>query len=133
MFKKRLFLLTLPLLVLSSCGNNLEIANDVKDVVIKDDNYRNYYEIFVSSFADSNGDGIGDLKGITDKLDYIADLGYTGIWMTPIFSSPTYHKYNASDYFQIDEDFGTMDDLKTLVEEAHKRDIKVILDLALNH
>lgn len=133
MFKKCLFLLTLPSLVLSSCGNNLEITNDVKDVVIKDDNYRNYYEIFVSSFADSNGDGIGDLKGITDKLDYIADLGYTGIWMTPIFSSPTYHKYNASNYFEIDEDFGTMDDLKALVKEAHNRNIKVILDLALNH
>lgn len=99
----------------------------------KEDNYRNYYEIFVSSFADSNEDGIGDLNGITSKLSYLRDLGYTGLYLTPIFKSPTYHKYDCSDYFTIDSDFGTMDDLKNLVKEAHNKGMKVILDGVFNH
>lgn len=133
MNKKSLFLITLSALSIISCGNNLTVDDDLNNISIKNDNYRNYYEIFVTSFADSNGDGIGDLKGITDKLDYISNLGYTGIWLTPIFKSPSYHKYNTSDYFTIDEDFGTTDDLKELVTKAHEKNIKVILDIALNH
>ena len=149
MFKKCLFLFALASTVLSSCASNvnddknpnennddensLTIKEDFSNITIKDDNYRNYYEIFVYSYADSNGDGIGDLKGISDKLDYIENLGYTGIWLTPIFKSPTYHKYNASDYFAIDPQFGTTEDLETLVNKAHDRNIKVILDLAINH
>ncbi len=108
-------------------------VNEKVEYKISDDNYRNFYEIFVSSFADSNGDGIGDLNGITTKLDYLHDLGYTGIWLTPIFDSPTYHKYDAKDYFKIDPTFGTMDDLKNLVSKAHSLDIKVILDGVFNH
>lgn len=97
------------------------------------DNYRSYYEIFVGSYADSNGDGVGDLKGIEQKLDYIKELGFRGIWLTPIFQSPSYHKYNTSDYFAIDPSFGTMADLKSLVQACHKDNIKIILDLAINH
>ena len=142
MFKKCLFLFALASTVLSSCASNvnddknpnennddensLTIKEDFSNITIKDDNYRNYYEIFVYSYADSNGDGIGDLKGISDQLDYIENLGYTGIWLTPIFKSPTYHKYNASDYFTIDPQFGTMGDLETLINKAHARNIKVI-------
>lgn len=100
---------------------------------IPDDNYRNYYEIFVGSYADSNGDGIGDLKGIQSKLNLIRKMGFTGIWLTPIFSSPSYHKYNASDYFTVDKSFGTNDDLKALVAACHEKGIKIILDLVLNH
>ncbi len=107
---------------------NEALTNDVID-----DNYRNYYEIFVPSFADSNHNGVGDLKGIIAKLDYLSDIGYTGIWLSPIFSSPSYHKYDCRDYFSIDSSFGTMDDLKTLVKEAHKRNIKIILDGVFNH
>ena len=105
------------------------------------DKYRNFYEIFVGSFNDSNGDGVGDLRGIIDKLDYLNDgdpnkgndLGIDGIWLTPIMPSHSYHKYDVKDYFAIDESFGTMKDFDTLVKECHKRGINVIIDLVLNH
>ena len=73
------------------------------------------YEIFVRSFADSNGDGIGDINGITSKLDYLKELGVDALWLTPLCKSPTYHKYDVMDYRQIDPEFGTMDDLKRLI------------------
>ena len=104
-----------------------------QELNIIDDNYRNYYEIFVYSFCDSNGDGIGDLKGITSKLDYIKDMGFNGIWLTPIMPSTTYHKYDVTDYYGIDPQFGTMDDFDELVSECSKRGIKLILDLVMNH
>lgn len=91
------------------------------------------YEIFVRSFADSNGDGIGDINGITQKLDYLKDLGIEAIWLTPICPSPTYHKYDVTDYKAIDPEYGTMDDFKNFVTEAHARKIKVICDLVPNH
>ncbi|KIL36759.1 alpha-amylase [Cohnella kolymensis] len=100
-----------------------------------------YYEIFVRSFADSNGDGIGDFNGITAKLDYLNDgkpakgndLGVDGIWLMPINESPSYHGYDVSDYEKVNPDYGTLEDLKKLTEEAHKRGIKVIMDLVVNH
>ncbi|WEG13179.1 alpha-amylase family glycosyl hydrolase [Pullulanibacillus sp. KACC 23026] len=92
-----------------------------------------YYEIFVRSFADSNGDGIGDLKGITEKLSYLKKLGVQGIWLTPIFESPSYHGYDVTDYYKINPDFGTEADLKNLVSKAHQMGIKVLLDLVVNH
>lgn len=106
-----------------------------------DDKYRTYYEIFPYSFYDSDNSGIGDLKGITSKLDYLndgdpnttTDLGIEGIWLMPIMPSPSYHKYNISDYKNIDKDYGTMDDFKELVSEAHKRNINMIIDFVINH
>jgi alpha-amylase len=98
------------------------------------DNYRTYYEIFVRSFYDSNGDGIGDLNGVTSKLDYInKDVGADGIWLMPIMPSPSYHKYDVTDYYAIDPQYGTMEDFDVLIKEAHKRDMKVIIDLVVNH
>jgi alpha-amylase len=91
------------------------------------------YEVFVLSFADGNGDGKGDFKGLTAKLDYLADLGINGIWLMPIMNSPTYHKYDVSDYKSIHPDYGTVDEFKKFVEEAHARNIKVVVDLILNH
>ena len=91
------------------------------------------YEIFVRSFCDSNGDGIGDLPGIISKLDYLSDLGIEGIWLTPIHPSPSYHKYDPVDYYQIEPEFGTLEDFKTLLSEAHNRNIVVYLDLIVNH
>ena len=99
----------------------------------KDDNYRTVYEIFVGSFCDSNGDGTGDLNGIRSKLDYIADLGFNSIWITPVHPSATYHKYDVDDYYGIDPAFGTMEDYEALLKECHERGIRVYMDLVLNH
>jgi len=100
-----------------------------------------FYEIFVRSFNDSNGDGIGDFNGITEKLDYLndgdpnttADLGVTGIWLMPIFPSPSYHGYDVTDFYGVNPQYGTMEDFKKLLAEAHKRGIRIIIDMALNH
>lgn len=105
------------------------------------DNNRVFYEIFVGSFSDSNGDGIGDLRGIINRMDYLNDgdpenglsLGVEGLWLTPIFTSPSYHKYDVADYYEIDPQFGTMEDLKELIALCHERDVKIILDLPINH
>lgn len=98
-----------------------------------DDNYRMYYQVFVYSFCDSNGDGTGDLQGVVKRLDYIRDLGCNGIWLMPVMPSNTYHKYDVKDYYEIDAEYGTLDDFKKLIAECEKRGIKVILDLVVNH
>ena len=98
-----------------------------------DDNYRTFYEIFVYSFCDSDGDGIGDLQGVISKLDYLQELGINGIWFMPIHPSTSYHKYNVSDYYAIDPQYGTLEDFRELMEACQKRDIHVILDLVVNH
>ena len=105
------------------------------------DNYRTWYEVFVYSFCDSNGDGIGDLAGLTEKLDYIndgdpatdTDLGCDGIWLMPIMPSTTYHKYDVTDYYEIDPEYGTLDDFEAFIAECHARGINVIIDLVMNH
>ncbi len=102
---------------------------------------RTFYEIFVRSFADSDGDGIGDLQGVIDRLDYLndgdpatdTDLGVTGIWLMPIFASPSYHGYDVTDYRTVNPEYGTVEDLEALLSEAHDRGINVILDFPLNH
>ena len=98
-----------------------------------DDNYRTWYEVFVYSFCDSNADGIGDLQGLISKLDYLEELGVNGIWMMPISPSYSYHKYDVNDYYAIDPQYGTMSDFDQLMAECQRRDIKVILDLVVNH
>ena len=91
------------------------------------------YQIFVRSFYDSNGDGIGDLNGITTKLDYLKSIGADILWLTPIFDSPSTHGYDIRDYFKVNKDFGTVEDFRNLVLEAKNRKIKIILDVAFNH
>ena len=132
---KRIVVLVLALALLCGCcaaeGEGLEMEN----------NHRVFYEIFVGSFSDSNGDGVGDLRGIINRMDYLNDgdpasgksLGVEGLWLTPIFLSPSYHKYDVTDYYQIDPVFGSLDDLKELIALCHERDVKLILDLPLNH
>ncbi|MCR4632896.1 MAG: hypothetical protein K5648_02080 [Erysipelotrichaceae bacterium] len=131
---KKLLIVLILLISLSGCSSK-------KETDLTNDNYRVFYEIFVGSFSDSNGDGIGDLRGIIDRLDYLNDgnvlskdsLGIQGIWLTPIFYSPSYHKYDVIDYYRIDPSFGTQDDLDELISECHKRNVLVILDIAFNH
>lgn len=91
------------------------------------------YEVFVRSFADSNGDGIGDFNGLTARLDYLKELGVGGIWLMPIMPSPTYHKYDVVDYKAVDPEYGTQADFQKLVKEAHERDIRILVDLIVNH
>lgn len=104
-----------------------------QELNVIDDNNRTYYEIFVYSYYDSDGDGIGDINGVTQKLDYIQELGFNGIWLMPIMPSPTYHKYDTTNYCDIDSEYGNMDDFKNFLEECHKRDIHVIIDFMMNH
>ncbi len=99
------------------------------------------YEVFVRSFYDSNGDGIGDINGLIQKLDYIndggtgtgRDLGARCIWLMPVMPSPSYHGYDITDYYSVNPQYGTNDDFKRLVSEAHKRGIRVLVDMVLNH
>ena len=92
------------------------------------------YEIYPRSFQDSNGDGIGDLNGITSRLDYLKTLGVDAIWLTPIYPSPQIDfGYDISDYVAIDPPYGTMADFDRLVAEAKKRNIRVIMDMVMNH
>jgi len=92
-----------------------------------------WYQVFIYSFFDSDGDGIGDLNGVTAMLDYIQGMGFDGIWLSPIHPSSTYHKYNVHDYFAIDPEYGTMADFDALIRECNARGIRIILDLVLNH
>lgn len=140
---RRLIALVLVVTLLSGCGliKNNEMQNNAENVLSKEDKYRTFYEVFVYSFYDSDGDGIGDLKGLTDKLDYIndgnpaedSDLGANGIWLMPIMPSNTYHKYDVKDYFSIDPDYGTMEDFDAFLKACDERGINVILDLVMNH
>jgi len=99
------------------------------------------YEVFVRSFYDSDGDGIGDLTGLRQKLDYINDgdprstndLGARCIWLMPVVASPSYHGYDATNYYRVNPQYGTNDDFKQLVAAAHRRGIRVLVDMVLNH
>ena len=100
-----------------------------------------FYQVFVRSFYDSDGDGVGDINGLIEKLDYLNDgdpttdddLGVTGIWLMPINESPSYHGYDVVDYFTVDQEYGTNEDFQRLMEAAHARGIRVIIDLVINH
>lgn len=108
---------------------------------VPDDHYRTFYEIFVASYYDGNGDGTGDLNGVLQKLDYLndgdpktdGDLGVNGLWLMPIMPSPTYHKYDVTDYCSVDPAYGTPEDFQSLAAACHERGVRVILDLPLNH
>ena len=137
-------LLALCLIVslLAACGGNKSgdpVQNNKAEA--SKDKYRDYYQVWIGSFCDSNNDKIGDLPGVLSKLDYINDgdpnggndLGADGIWLSPMMPSQSYHKYNVRDYFNIDPDFGTLEDFDKLLTECHNRGVKVIIDLVLNH
>ncbi len=120
----------------------IDDVNTEKLVAAADDNNnRVFYEIFVGAFSDSNGDGIGDLRGLIERFDYLNDgdpksgksLGVEGIWLMPIFKSGSYHKYDIDDYYTIDPKYGTMDDLRELTKLCHERGVKLIIDMVINH
>ena len=146
---KKLISLLLAMLLLAGCAGQPdstepEETRETEPPAMIDpvnDNFRTFYQIFVGSFSDSNNDGIGDLRGVINRLDYLNDgnihsgesLGIQGIWLSPIFSSPSYHKYDATDYYSVDWRFGTEEDLKELIAQCKARNIKLILDLVINH
>ena len=121
---KKIFLALCLCLVLCGCGNDQEVYDNTGGVV---------YEIFVASFNDSNGDKVGDLNGIVQKLEYLEYLGVEQLWLMPIHPSSSYHKYDVEDYYAIDKAYGTMEDFENLIVEAEKHDISIIMDLVLNH
>lgn len=104
-------------------------------------NDRVFYEVFVRSFKDSNGDGKGDIQGLISKLDYLndgnpnttTDLGITGLWLMPIQQSPSYHGYDVTDYMAVEQDYGNSADFTALINACHERGIKVIIDMVMNH
>ena len=140
--------------IVSACGADVKTKDEIqvssydymasindKELNIIEDNYRTAYEIFVYSFYDSDGDGIGDINGITKKLDYLndgnnstdTDLGINEIYLMPVMPSDTYHKYDVNDYYNIDPSYGTMEGFENLISEAHNRGINVIIDFVMNH
>lgn len=132
----------------TSSSNNSESLDDISKYLgtnleanLISDNYRTFYEIFVGAYSDSNNDGIGDLKGLSKRMDYLNDgnlnsgnsLGITGIWLMPIMPSPSYHKYDVKDYENIDPKYGTLEDFNELSKICDERDVKLIIDMVLNH
>lgn len=138
MFRCRMFspLLLIATLVMGACTPALATRQSPAQATVeKAPSGRSgvYYEIFVRSWYDTNGDGIGDLNGVTAKLDYLKSLGVSGIWLMPINPSPSYHGYDITNYYAINPQYGTLADFDHLLAEAHKRGIKVIMDLVINH
>ncbi|MEQ8473261.1 MAG: alpha-amylase family glycosyl hydrolase [Marinoscillum sp.] len=134
MIKLQIPALLVLILALVGCNqNNSMESSDQKDKLPSRWPNAVTYEIFVQSFYDSNGDGIGDINGMTEKLDYLEDLGIEAVWLMPINPSPSYHKYDVTDYNGIHPDYGTIEDFKQFVQEAHDRNIRVVIDLVINH
>lgn len=93
----------------------------------------NWYEVFVYSFSDSDGDGIGDFRGLLSKLDYIKDMGYDGLWLMPVMPSPSYHKYDVTDYKAVDPQYGSLEDFRALAARCRDMGVRLIIDLPVNH
>lgn len=141
-FLIRMCLLLLPLLALCSCEPEGREEGDeglgglLTADPIEWDGTKNAeitYQLLVYSFADSDGDGIGDFQGIIDKLDYLDSLGATAMWLSPIHPAASYHGYDVKDYADVNPDYGTLEDFRALVSAAHEHDIKIYIDYVLNH
>lgn len=139
--KKHRLLILASLLLLAGCNDSSSSLGTTSsapvDYGINEmiDNSKGsvYYEVFVRSFADSDGDEIGDLAGLTSKIPYLKTLGVKGLWLMPLHPSPSYHGYDVEDYYAIHEDFGTLSDFDDLIAEANIHNIDIIIDLVLNH
>ncbi len=127
--------------LVSCSGGEARLKVGEFDQEIPKDHYRVFYEIFVGAFSDSNEDGIGDLQGLINRLDYLNDgdptsgksLGVEGLWLMPIMPANSYHKYDVRNYKGIDSNYGSLEDFQTLLTEAEKRGIKIVIDLVINH
>ncbi len=122
---------------ITSCGRNNKgsaaASSSLNGTTLTDPQSGVYYSLFVRSFADSDGDGKGDFDGITEHLDYLYDLGIRGLWLLPIFPSPSQHGYDVDDYYDVNPDYGTMQDFEELLAACKARGISVILDITFNH
>ena len=122
-------ILTLFLFLFISC--NTKIPKNTEEIWWKE---TVFYETYMPSYKDSDGDGFSDFKGLTSKLDYLEKLGVKGIWLTPFLQSPKVDNgYDVSNYYLVDSTYGTLEDFKIFLEASHKRGIKVIMDLVVNH
>ena len=125
----KFLVLILVVITVSSCNKENKIDAEKKwwkETV--------FYEVYMPSYKDSDGDGYSDFEGQTSKLDYIQELGIKGVWLTPFLQSPKVDNgYDVSDYYKVDSTYGTLEDFKKFLTEAHKRDIKIIMDLVVNH
>ena len=126
---KKIVSILLLVLVITGCQPKKE-AIDLAKVNPQNDTY---YQLFVRSFADSDGNGVGDINGVTENLDYLVDLGVTGIWLMPINPSPSYHGYNITNYYDIDSEYGTLEDFQNLIDTAKEKGITIMIDLVINH
>ncbi len=126
-------------MMLAGCTSS---SKDTKDAISTefvdednriDDKYGTCYQVFLYSFCDSDGDGIGDIQGLISKLDYIQDMGFSSIWLLPFTKSTTYHKYDVVDYYTIDPQYGTMDDFDALVKACDERGLDIYMDFVINH
>jgi alpha-amylase len=137
---KKIFFTLIAILLISSCASPTLTVDSATPTLStpeteSPDWWRTaiFYEIFVRSFYDSDADGIGDFNGITQKLDYLESLGITAIWLMPIHPSPSYHGYDVINYYAVNTEYGTMNDFKNLLDEVHKRNMYLIIDLVINH
>ncbi|PLV57207.1 alpha-amylase family glycosyl hydrolase [Thermotoga sp. SG1] len=135
--KKFLLIVCLILFIfVSSCTRTIEQQSQPLIFFFSNSSNPKYpviYEIFIRSFYDSDGDGIGDFEGVTQKIDYLKGLGIDAVWFMPFNESVSYHGYDVVDYYDVEDDYGTMEDFENMVQELHRNGIKVIMDLVINH
>lgn len=132
-----LYLIVVSLLCSCSLGNDDEYSSP-QTLYVKEDTHHwwddtVFYQVFLRSFRDADGDGHGDFNGVVEKLDYLKELNVGGIWLTPMFESPSYHGYDVLDFYKIDAAYGTMAEFENMVEKAHSKGIRVLLDVVINH
>jgi len=130
---KKLLYLTFLLLLLASCSQEPSQPSPTPTPETDSVCSRISYQLLVYSFSDSNGDGIGDFKGIENRLDYLKSMGVQALWLSPIHPSTSYHGYDVEDYSTVNPDYGTMNDFKSLLSSAHAKGIKIYIDYVLNH
>ena len=128
-----IFLLLAFMAGITGCSKNKAAAGSSSPSALLNPQSGVYYSLFVRSFADSDGDGIGDFNGITQQLDYLSELGIKGLWLLPIYPSPSYHGYDVDDYYDVNPQYGTMQDFENLIAACKSHGIAVMLDITFNH